>query len=250
MLVVQQNCGKEYECTISALEAGLGLEASIVCIQEPFLGNRSLAHAGYNLYWPSGTDNRKDMRVLIAVRKDILTRKCNGNLKIFLHHPCGYFKFLYTAILFTSRNSSRQTAQPIVGKGQYDNKQLKNHFHDEYLQFFRMPRPCSDGAIVKLIEFEYFLGRRPSEILKTNPQLKKTTVYRICKTLERWGVPYPAQRLSIWGRPRKMTQEMVDSLVQLLAARSTYFLDELRYLSSVNISYGFQNRQFLVQKKK
>ena len=69
MLVVQQNCGKGYECTISALEAGLGLNASVVCIQEPFLGNRSLAHAGFNLYWPSGTADRKDMRVLIAVRK-------------------------------------------------------------------------------------------------------------------------------------------------------------------------------------
>lgn len=139
---------------------------------------------------------------------------------------------MYTAILFTSRNLSRiteHTAQPIVGKDQYNNKQLKDHFHDEYLQFFRMPRPRSGGAIVKLIEFEYFLGRRPSEIIKTNPQLKKTTVYQICKTLEWWGVPYPAQRLSIWGRPRKMTQEMVDSLVQLLAVWSTYFLNELQY---------------------
>lgn len=39
MLVIQQNCGKGYECTISALEAGLGLKAAVVCIQEPFLGN-------------------------------------------------------------------------------------------------------------------------------------------------------------------------------------------------------------------
>ena len=92
-----------------------------------------------------------------------------------------------------------------------------------------MPRPRSHEAIVKLIEFEYFLGRRPSEILKHNPHLKQTTLYRICKTLELWGVPYPAQRLSIWGRPRKMTQEMVDSLVKLLAARSIYYLDELQY---------------------
>ena len=57
MLVIQQNCGKKYECTISILEAGLGLEALVVCIQESFLGNRSLAHVGLNLYWPSKTDN-------------------------------------------------------------------------------------------------------------------------------------------------------------------------------------------------
>ena len=69
MLVVQQNCGKGYECTISALEAGLGLDVAVVCIQEPFLWNRSISHSGSNLYWPSGTDNCKDMRVLTAVER-------------------------------------------------------------------------------------------------------------------------------------------------------------------------------------
>ena len=87
MLVLQQKCGKGYECTISALEAGLGLNASVVCIQEPFLGNRSLAHAGFNLYWPSGTADRKDMRVLIAVRKDILSRIVLENRTDLVSHP-------------------------------------------------------------------------------------------------------------------------------------------------------------------
>ena len=74
MLVVQQNCGKVYEYIISALEAGLGLDAEIVCIQEPFLGKSDISHCGFNLYWPSGTDNRKHMQVLTAVRKDILDK--------------------------------------------------------------------------------------------------------------------------------------------------------------------------------
>ena len=87
MLVVQQNCGKGYECTISALEAGLGLEASIVLIQEPFLGNKSLAHSGFNLYWPSGTDKRKDMRVLTAVRKDISSKIVIENRTDLVSHP-------------------------------------------------------------------------------------------------------------------------------------------------------------------
>ncbi len=39
MFVVQQNCGKGYKCTISALEAGLSLGAAVICIQEQFLGN-------------------------------------------------------------------------------------------------------------------------------------------------------------------------------------------------------------------
>lgn len=72
MLVIQQNCGKGYESTISALEAGLGLDAGVFCIQEPFLGNKDLSHTGFNLYWPLGAHNRKDNRVLVAVRKYML----------------------------------------------------------------------------------------------------------------------------------------------------------------------------------
>ena len=79
MIVVQYNYGKGYESTIFAFEAGLGLNAAVVCIQEPFLGNRSISHSGFNLYWPSGTDNRKDMRVLTAVRKDILNKVIINN---------------------------------------------------------------------------------------------------------------------------------------------------------------------------
>ncbi len=74
MLVVQQNCGKGYECTISALETGLDLKAGIVCIQEPFLGKKNLVYAGFNLYWPAGAHDRKDNRVFISVRKDLLNK--------------------------------------------------------------------------------------------------------------------------------------------------------------------------------
>ena len=87
MLVVQQNCGKGYECTISALEAGLSLNAAVVCIQEPFLGNRSISHSGFNFYWPSGTSSRKDMRVLVAVRKDILNKVIIENRTDLVSHP-------------------------------------------------------------------------------------------------------------------------------------------------------------------
>ena len=87
MLVVQQNYGKGYECTISALEAGLGPDAAIVYIQEPFLGNRSISHSGFNLYWPSGMDNCKDMRVLTTVRKDILYRVIINNRTDLASHP-------------------------------------------------------------------------------------------------------------------------------------------------------------------
>ena len=87
MLVIYQNCSKGYECTISALEAGLSLKAVIVCIQELFLGNRNISHSGFNLYWPSGTDSRKDMRVLTAVRKDIISRVIIENQTDLISHP-------------------------------------------------------------------------------------------------------------------------------------------------------------------
>lgn len=39
IIIVQQNYVKWYDCTISALEAWLGPDAAVVCIQEPLLGN-------------------------------------------------------------------------------------------------------------------------------------------------------------------------------------------------------------------
>lgn len=86
MLVVQQDCGKGYECTISALKAGLGLNAEVVCIQEPFLGKQAISHPGFNFYWPSGTKNRKDMRVLTVVRKDILSKVVVENRTDLVSH--------------------------------------------------------------------------------------------------------------------------------------------------------------------
>lgn len=74
MLVIQKNCDKGYECTVSVLEAALGLNASIVCIQKPFVGNRSISHSGFNIYWPSGFQDRKDIQVLTAIRKDLASK--------------------------------------------------------------------------------------------------------------------------------------------------------------------------------
>ena len=69
------------------LEAGLGLEASIIYIQEPFLGSWSISHFGFNLYWPSRTDNRKDMQVLTAIRKDILYKVIIDNWTDLVSYP-------------------------------------------------------------------------------------------------------------------------------------------------------------------
>lgn len=48
---------------------------------------RSLAHAGFNLYWPSETDNQKDIRVLITVKKDILDKVVIENQTDLISYP-------------------------------------------------------------------------------------------------------------------------------------------------------------------
>ncbi len=88
MLVVQQNCGKGYECTISALESALSLKASLVYIQEPFVRKRVISHSGFNFYWSSANrENRKDIRVLIAVRKDVVNEVILENRSDLASHP-------------------------------------------------------------------------------------------------------------------------------------------------------------------
>ena len=51
------------------------------------LGNRSISHAAYNLYWPSGTSNRKNMWSLTAVKKDILDKVTIENRTDLVSHP-------------------------------------------------------------------------------------------------------------------------------------------------------------------
>ena len=86
-LIIQQNCGKGYECTISAFETAISLGASMVCIQEPFIGNRSISHSGFNLYWPISGENRKDIRVLTAVRKEIANNVVLDNRSDLANYP-------------------------------------------------------------------------------------------------------------------------------------------------------------------
>ena len=87
MLVVQQNCGRGYECTVAALETALSLGASMVCIQEPFIGNRTISHSGFNLYWPAEGRNQKNIRVLTAIRKDIANNVILNNRSDLASHP-------------------------------------------------------------------------------------------------------------------------------------------------------------------
>jgi ribonuclease HI len=69
MLIYQHNCRGVYTPTLGALEAGIERQAGIICLQEPLVQS-NFTHPGYSLYWPGG--EKRDQRVLIAVRKDLI----------------------------------------------------------------------------------------------------------------------------------------------------------------------------------
>jgi ribonuclease HI len=85
MLVLQHNCRKSYAVTIAALELGLQRGADVVCLQEPYIA-RDFRHGGYLLYWPEKGD-RKDARVNIAVRRDLLDKIVVETRGDLLDHP-------------------------------------------------------------------------------------------------------------------------------------------------------------------
>ena len=72
MLVIQHNCGRGYESTIAALETALSIAAGIVCLQEPFIGNKSTTHSAFNFYWPGGLT--AEAQVLTAVKKELVNK--------------------------------------------------------------------------------------------------------------------------------------------------------------------------------
>jgi ribonuclease HI len=118
MYIVQQNCQKGYEHTIAALESALEIGAGVVCIQEPFIGKKVLIHSAFNLYWPSGC--RKDLRVMTAVRRDILNRVVVESRSDIVNHP--YCLTLDIQELSTRNGSGRRTRvvnvyDNIVGRG-------------------------------------------------------------------------------------------------------------------------------------
>ena len=90
MLIIQPNCGRGYESTVMALEIALNIRAGIIMLQEPFIGNRELAHNAFNFYWPQG--DRTAIRVMTAVRKDLLD-------KIFVEHRTDLINQPYFVLL-------------------------------------------------------------------------------------------------------------------------------------------------------
>jgi hypothetical protein len=75
MKILQANCRKTLAVCQATLEGALEAKAEMVCLQEPFLGRdlRLFTHSAFQIYWPGiEGEERKQTRVAIAVRKDML----------------------------------------------------------------------------------------------------------------------------------------------------------------------------------
>lgn len=68
------------------LETALSIGAGIVMLQEPFIGNRELCHSAFNFYWPEG--NKTEIRVMTAVRRDLLDKIMMEHRTDLVNHPC------------------------------------------------------------------------------------------------------------------------------------------------------------------
>ena len=61
------------------------MRAGVIYIQEPFIGTRDIQHNGFSLHWPGG--ERKDARVLTAIRKDLANRVVVEKRSDLVDHP-------------------------------------------------------------------------------------------------------------------------------------------------------------------
>lgn len=71
----------QYRIPRSALSIG----AWLICLQEPFLGNKNIAHSALNFYRLGGV--RSEARVLTAVKKDLVNKITVENRSDLVDHP-------------------------------------------------------------------------------------------------------------------------------------------------------------------
>ena len=126
MLVIQHNCRKSYAITIAAFETGLTLKAAFICIQEPYVGIHSFSHPGYEIRWPEEGKN-SEKRVLIAIRKDLLTEIIMESRSDLVNHP--YFLAIDVWELHPQSKQKRRKTRLI---NCYDNRiGLNTTYHGE-----------------------------------------------------------------------------------------------------------------------
>ena len=89
--------------------------------------------------------------------------------------------------------------------------------------------PRINATTAQNIENDYFLRMRPSYIATRYPEVSRATVYNLCNNLRDFGAAYPILPLAPIGRPRLIAPSIELELQELLAERSTLYLDELQF---------------------
>jgi hypothetical protein len=62
------------------------LNMAFICLQEPYVGVHSFSHPKYKIKWPKKGEN-KEKRVLIAIRKNLLTEIITETRSNLVNHP-------------------------------------------------------------------------------------------------------------------------------------------------------------------
>ena len=98
-----------------ALETALSIRAGIIMVQEPFIGNREIAHSGFNFYWLQG--EKKNIRVMTAMRKELVDKIIIDHRTDLFNHP--YFMLLEIQELDPQLKKPRRKTQVV---NVYDNR--------------------------------------------------------------------------------------------------------------------------------
>ena len=90
---------------VAALEAGLELGVGLACLQEPYI-HMEFQHGEYQIYWPE-TGSRRDQRVVVAIRRDLVNKVIAEARTDLLDHP--YFMTMDLWELNRAREKIRRT---------------------------------------------------------------------------------------------------------------------------------------------
>jgi hypothetical protein len=86
MLIIQHNYKRAYSIIITAFEIDLALNATFIYLQELYVGVYTFSHPNYEIKWPKKGEN-KEKRVLIIIRKDLLTKVITETRLNLVNHP-------------------------------------------------------------------------------------------------------------------------------------------------------------------
>ena len=85
------------------------------------------------------------------------------------------------------------------------------------------------------------IGVEPLDVAAQYPEVHRSTVYRLWRSMRILGSPYSLVCLALAGRPRLITSGIEEDLVDLLSTRSTLYLDEIAYHLLVNYDLHISN---------